>query len=298
MLPALHVAAKSVLQHFTGIPRFSVLSDELGSADIDHLHKTLFDTGKEYGLNLLKVDTMPLKDFPDLEGKRSTYLRLMIPDLISDDWCLYLDSDILCRIDVSMLGKLELAGRALALAPETPMHESPDRKLIAELGTNATGFYYNAGVCLMDCALWRDENLTRKCFDYIAKKKPNYHDQSAINFICHKRIAPLGEKFNFHTNVRANWPLLRKPNSGSGCLLHFVDYPKPWSAMGRWVHPLGQQWWGEYRKTAHFQKNCHKPAPMRWDAKTRLGYRKALKDKMLFSLYARGVFLPKGVPRS
>ena len=296
MLPALHVAAKSVLQHFTGIPRFSVLSDELGSADIDHLHKTLFDTGKEYGLNLLKVDARPLKDFPGLQGKRSTYFRLMIPDLISNDWCLYLDSDILCRIDVSQLAKLELGGRALALAPETPMRLSPDKKLIAELGANSTGFYYNAGVCVMDCARWRNENLARKCLDYIAQKKPNYHDQSALNFICHQQIAPLQPQFNLPTNVRSNWPILRKPNRGAGCLLHFVDYPKPWSAIGRWVHPSGEQWWGEYRKTAHFRENCYKSAPIRWDSKTRLGYRKALKDKLLFSLYERGVLLPKGVP--
>lgn len=35
MLAALHVADKSVVQNFTGIPRLLVLSDELGSADID-----------------------------------------------------------------------------------------------------------------------------------------------------------------------------------------------------------------------------------------------------------------------
>jgi hypothetical protein len=68
--------------------------------------------------------------------------------------------------------------------------------------------------------------------------------------------------------------------------------------MGRWVHPFGQQWWKEYRKTAHFRKKLHKPAPVRWNEITRLGYRKALKEKMLFSLYERSVFLPKGVPRS
>lgn len=298
MLAALHVAAKSVLECFTGIPRFSVLSDELGSADIDYLHKTLFDTGKEYELNLLQVDARPLKDFPDLEGKRSTYFRLLIPDFIPAERCLYLDCDILCYTDISQLGKLDLGFAAVALASEAPIQQSLDKKLVADLGLEATGFYYNAGVCLMDCAMWRKEKLGRQCLDYIAKNRPDYHDQTALNFVLHKKITPLPSSFNRYTNVRANWPLLCKPNSGSGCLLHFVDYPKPWSAMGRWVHPFGQQWWGEYRKTAHFYKNRHKPVPMRWDSKTRLGYHKALKDKLLFSLYERGVFLPKGIPAS
>jgi hypothetical protein len=66
--------------------------------------------------------------------------------------------------------------------------------------------------------------------------------------------------------------------------------------MGRWVHPFGKMWWDEYRKTAHFQKQRHKPPPVRWDSRSLVGYRKALKDKLLFSLYDIGLFLPKGVP--
>jgi lipopolysaccharide biosynthesis glycosyltransferase len=296
MLAALHVAAKSALEHFNGEPSFTVLSDDLGDAEMALLHKTLATIGKKFQLNLLHVDSKTFQDFPSLAGRYSTYFRLLIPDLIPNDRCLYLDCDILCYTDVSHLGKWDLRGLAVGLAPEAPIHQSLDKKLFVDLGPDAHGSYYNAGVCLIDSAKWRNENLAHKCFDYIAKNRPDFHDQSALNYCFHGEIAPLPLKFNFHTNVRANWPLLRKPKCGEGCLLHFVDYPKPWSALGRWVHPFGSQWWGEYRKTAHFQKNRHKPSPMRRDAKTRLGYRKAFKDKILFSLYNRGLFLPKGVP--
>jgi lipopolysaccharide biosynthesis glycosyltransferase len=296
MLAALHVSAKSVLDHFQGEPSFTVLSDELGEDDMGLLHKTLAATGKNFQLNLLRVDSKPFQDFPSLAGRHSTYFRLLIPDLIAENRCLYLDCDILCCTDVSPLGKWDLGGRALGLAPEAPIRQSIDRKLVAHLGPDASGFYYNAGVCVMDCARWRKENLARKCLDYIATNRPDYHDQSALNFIFHNEIAGLDISLNRHTNVRANWPHFRSPNAMSGQLLHFVDFPKPWSRFARWVHPLGKMWWHAYRQTAYSQTGAEVISVVKWSQKIQVGYKKAFKDRILFSLYCSGLILPKGVP--
>lgn len=296
MLAPLHVAARSVLTSHSGVPEFLILSTELEDADIDLLRDTLEKTGRKYSIRFLRIDPAPFLDFPKWGGNHATYFRLLIPELSDSERCLYLDCDIFCNADLAELGSFDLGGKALALSPEAPISKSADKMVTALLGDKADGFYHNAGVSLINCPLWRVNGFKARCFEFILKHKPQYCDQSALNYCFHGEILPLAANFNLHTNVRANWPLLRKPKGGSGCLLHFVDYPKPWSALGRWVHPFGSQWWGEYRKTAHFQKNRHKPAPMRWDARTRLGYRKALKDKILFSLYNRGLFLPKGVP--
>jgi lipopolysaccharide biosynthesis glycosyltransferase len=299
MLAALHVAAKSVLEHFQGVPSFTILSDELGEADIDLLRKTLQATGqKKFQLELRNVNSSAFRDFPSLAGRHSTYFRLLIPDICQEERCLYLDCDTLCCVDFSFLANFDLNGNSLALAPEAPIQFSLDRKLVDELGARASGLYYNAGVCVMDCDRWRRENLAKKCLDYVTQFQPDYHDQSAMNFVFHNKIASLPLKYNRHSNVRANWPFFRKFTLQCGQLIHFVDYPKPWSAGGRWVHPFGNIWWEEYRKTAHFKKNRLRPPAPRWDAKTRFGYRKALKDKILFTLYERGAILPKGVPRA
>lgn len=297
MLAALHVAAKSVLEHFNGEPAFTVISDDLGKDDMGLLNKTLAATGKKFELNWRHVDSKPFQDFPSLAGRHSTYFRLLIPDLISEDRCLYLDCDILCRCDVSPLGNLDLRGHALALAREAPIQKSLDQKIVAELGPDATGFYHNAGVCVLDCAKWREEKLAKKCLDYISKCSPDYHDQSALNFVFYNQISDLVVSFNSHTNVRTNWPSFKPPEYGAGQLLHFVDFPKPWSRVGRWIHPFGKIWWEEYRKTTHFQAVGKVVSATKWNAKTREGYKKALKDKLLFTLYCRGLLLPKGVPK-
>jgi lipopolysaccharide biosynthesis glycosyltransferase len=169
--------------------------------------------------------------------------------------------------------------------------------IVSLLGEKAKGFYHNAGVCLLDCDLWRSGDLKNKCFDFILQHRPQYCDQSALNYCFHGEIAPLPGHFNLHTNVRTNWPLLRRPACGAGCLLHLVDFPKPWSPFGQWIHPFGSQWWKEYQKTSHFNKNPHQASKLLWDKKTKIGYKKALKDKVLFSLYQSNLFVPKGVPR-
>jgi len=295
MLAALHVAAVSVLLHAGSKIDFLVLGDDLQEGDIDTLGQSLSELGKDFSLRFQKLDSKKFQDCPRLAGSLANYYRLFVPEFASSARCVYIDCDTLCRADIGELSAFDLKGNPIGMCAEAPLAGCQDIKLAARLGTKR-GSYFNSGVLVFDVLAWKQEKHADKCLDYSQKNQPEYHEQSALNEMFFGSISALPGKFNFLTNVRANWPLLRKPKCGEGCLLHFVDYPKPWSALGRWVHPFGSQWWGEYRKTAHFQNNRHKPVPMRWDARTRLGYRKALKDKILFSLYNRGLFLPKGVP--
>ena len=296
MLAALHVAAKSVLEHFQGEPSFTVLSDELGEPDMALLQKTLAATGKNFHLNLLRVDSQPFQDFPTLAGRHSTYFRLLIPDLIPDHRCLYLDSDIFCACDLSDLANFETGDYPVALVPEAPIEKSPDQLVFNRLGERARGDYFNAGVSIINCERWRDERIKKQCFEFIGNNQPKYWDQSALNFVLHGRIAELPKHFNRLSNVRSNWPLFRPPKDCSGQLVHFVDFPKPWSVLGRWVHPFGKLWWKFYTHTVHADMGLKAPGAIVWNARTQTGYKKCLKDKLLFSLYCSRLYLPKGVP--
>lgn len=296
ILAALHVAAQSVLAHFQGKPRFVILTDELDGADISQLAATLDVTGKEYSLEFKRIDGKSLRGFPKLAGGHSTYFRLLIPDLIPEERCLYLDADVICFCDLSGAFSVDLDGNPGALVPEAPIELCTDQKVFEMLGSKARGHYYNAGVFLMDCERWRSEDLKTACFEFIGDHQPDYHDQSALNYVLHGRISQLPSHYNRMSNVRSNWPLFRPPQSCRGQLVHFVDFPKPWSLFGRRVHPLGQLWWESYQRTAHASSGAAKPRSLEWSARAKVGYKKALKDKLLFSLYCRGKFLPKHVP--
>jgi lipopolysaccharide biosynthesis glycosyltransferase len=295
ILAALHVAAKSVLQSFNGKPEFVVITDQLESSEFELLGETLDATSKDYSLDFRRIDSKLFEKFPQLAGRHSTYFRLLIPDVIQDSRCLYLDSDIYCLCDLSALFKFDLSGLPLALVPEAPIEKSPDRLVFEMLGAKAKGHYFNAGVSLINLECWNKENLKELCFEFISENQPAYWDQSALNYVLHGRIAELPRHFNRMSNVRSNWHLFRSPKKCIGHIIHFVDFPKPWSFLGRWVHPMGNLWWKSYKKTAHFKKKQPRPFGFEWSSRGKLGYQKSIKDKILFSLYSMRLFLPKGV---
>ena len=295
MFPALHVAAMQVLKYITGKPEFSILSEDLTDSDLVLLRKTLDSVGKPFGLSLIPVSSKPFADFPRLTGSLAAYFRLLIPDLIQAEKCLYLDCDTFCQVDLAPLFNWDLGSCTVGMCSESPIHGNADVRVAEELGSRAAGHYYNSGVMLFANLLWKTEQFTHQCMEYVSRQQPDYHEQSAINFVLQGQIARLPDKYNFYTNVRANWPDLKFPVNGLGQFLHFVDFPKPWSRFGRWVHPFGKLWWQAYLKTAHSQVGFKVISTVKWNAKTREGYKKALKDKILFYLYEKNLIIPKGV---
>ena len=295
MLPALHVAAMQVLKYITGKPEFSILSEDLADSDLALLRRTLDSVGKPFGLALIQVSSKPFANFPRLTGSLAAYFRLLIPDLIEAEKCLYLDCDTFCQVDLAPLFDLDLGPCPVGMCAESSINGNADLRVARELGSRASGHYFNSGVMLLANPLWKKEQIAHLCLEYVSKQKPDYHEQSAINFVLHGRIAVLPTNYNCYTNVRANWPGLKFPMNGLGQFLHFVDFPKPWSRFGGWVHPFGKLWWQAYRQTAHSQTGNKVISFMKWNAKTREGYKKSQKDKILFYLYEKNLIIPKGV---
>lgn len=285
VLAGLHVAAKSVLTHLdshAGHPVFWVYSGEIDDADISLLDKTLVSTGRPFTLRKRDVDVKPLQAFPRLTGSLAAYYRLLVPDQIDADRYLYLDVDTLCCADLSSLFQHLLDDHPLALCSESPMATSADISVIKMLGSQTTGDYYNSGVMLVDRNRWLEKDVTARCLDFLSRYRADYWDQSAINFVMHGDIATLPAQFNCYSNVRANWPALKPPMSGNGRLIHFVDYPKPWSRYGRWVHPLGGDWWSAYRETAHYEVGPRPDLEMPLKAEQWQGYKKAIMIEFYF----------------
>jgi lipopolysaccharide biosynthesis glycosyltransferase len=299
VLAGLHVAAKSVLEHLSRQvlrPVFWIFSDDIDVMDLALLQATLESTGRSFTLHLRSVNAGLCHSFPRLSGSLATYYRLLVPEQIDADRYLYLDVDTLCRADLLAILEHELVGHPVALCAEGPMASCADKSVVEFLGTAAIGNYFNAGVMLVDRNSWRQKEITTRCLDHLAKHRADYWDQSALNCVLHGDIAALGARFNCFTNVRANWPALKVSVGGKGRLLHFTDYPKPWSRHGKWVHPFGREWWNAYRNTAHYRVGPRPDLEVKLSAKQWPGYKKAIKDQALFSAYSLGWICPKGVP--
>jgi lipopolysaccharide biosynthesis glycosyltransferase len=303
VLPGLHVAMYSLLAHIgasVSETRFFLFSDDLTDADFELLRQTLSAAGKKLTLERRRVDAKYFAGFPPLNGSCAAYYRLVVPQTLDVERFLYLDADTLCDVDVSALNTLDLGGAPAAFVPEAALAGAADRVVAEQLGNSTTEPYYNSGVMLVDVPAWRWQRVTERAMEYLAKHHPNFWDQSALNVVLHGSAVTLNERFNCIANMRKHWPALRLPAGKTGRLVHFVDYPKPWDWLGEFVHPQYQLWRSVLDKTAlrHF-RSWH-ATPSRKLPKTRkawIGYKKAIKDRLLFGGYSRGWLKKvKGIP--
>jgi UDP-glucose:(glucosyl)LPS alpha-1,3-glucosyltransferase len=294
VLPGLHVAAYSLLDRIgpaVAETRFVVFSDALDEADMALLRQTLASLAKPFTLELWRVEASAFAGFPLLNGSWATYYRLAVPQILEVERFLYVDADTLCDMDVSELNTLDMGTAPAGLVPEAPLAGAADRVVAEQLGNSPVEPYFNAGIILVNVGEWRRQKITERAMEYLAEFHPNYWDQSALNVVLHRSAIPLDERYNSIANMRKNWPFLKQPCGKIGRLVHFLDYPKPWDFLGEFISPQYRLWRSVLNQTAMKDFRSWHSTPARKFPKTRkawVGYKKAIKDRLLFAGYARG----------
>jgi len=303
VLPGLHVAVYSLLERISPAvsqTRFFVFSDELDESDLALLRKTLASLNEPFTLELRRVDASLFTGFPPLYGSWATYYRLAVPQVLDAERFLYVDADTLCDVDVSGLNTLDLGQAPAGLVSEAPLAGAVDRFVAGQLGNSPTEPYFNCGIILVNVVEWRRQRVTERAMEYIATHHPPFHDQSALNWVLHGSAMTLDARFNCIANMRKNWPAVRRHYGRIGKLVHFLEFPKPWDFLGEFVHPQYGLWRAVLDKTAMKHFRSWHATPSRKFPKTRkawTGYKKALKDRLLFAGYSRGwLKRVKGVP--
>jgi lipopolysaccharide biosynthesis glycosyltransferase len=303
VLPGLHVAAYSLLDRIhpaAGDTYFSIFSDALHESDMVLLRRTLTTIGKPFALELRRLDPLSFVGFPTLNSSLATYYRLFAAQIMEVDRFLYVDADTLCDVDVSELQSFDMKSAPVAWVPEAPLSRAIDRNVAEQLGSHETGSYFNAGVMLVNVSEWRRQKVTENAMEYIARYRPAFWDQSALNCVLYQKAQVLDDKFNCMSNMRKNWPVLKQPYGNIGRFVHFLDYPKPWDCGAEMVHPQYRLWRTVLSRTAMKDFRSWHRTPARKFPRTSKawsGYKKALKDRLLFAGYAKGwLRCIKGVP--
>ena len=303
VLSGLHVAAYSLLAQLRdrlAKTRIHVFSDELDANDAALLEKTLVGANRPFQLGLHRLDPVSFKAFSPLNRSWTTYYRLLVPENLHVDRYLYVDVDSVCDVDISEVEDLKMNRAAVAWAPEAPLSRAVDRQTAEKLGKSQSDHYFNAGVMLINVPEWRRQRVSERAMEYIISDRPEFHDQAALNYVLHGTAMTLHPKFNCIANMRKNWPALKKPYGQIGRLVHFVDYPKPWDLGAEFLHPQYHLWQSVVDQTALAGfRSWHNTQARKWPQtrKAWLGYKKALKDRLLFAGYSRGWLKQvKGVP--
>jgi lipopolysaccharide biosynthesis glycosyltransferase len=304
VLPGLHVAAYSVVanhQDSNSLIFVHIFSDDLTPDDVVLLNETLHGTGRKYLLEMHAIATRDFSKFPSMSGSWGAYFRLLVPQMLPVERIIYLDVDTVCHLDVHDFMGLDLGNHPAGFVAEATIGHTADTLLNELLPNNHLKPCLNSGVMVVNRKLWMEKRVTEKCMDFLHSKPVLYHDQSALNYVLSDDWQLLDTRLNFICNWRKNWPFLRDETQLKGKLIHFLDNPKPWDFLGEWVHPQYQLWRSVLVKTAMKSFRSWHSTPSRKLPKTRdawTGYKKAMKDRLLFTGYSRGwLKRVKGIPQ-
>lgn len=172
----------------------------------------------------------------------ATYYRILIPSLFGEDVtkAIYLDCDIIVCADIIDFWIQDIRSFALGAIR---FYEFNGQAL---LGIPREASYFNAGVLLMNLEKWRENNISSKVLDFIAKYPERLisWDQDALNGVLYNDWVEIDMKWNLRSQlfeydyIKAGLPseeefneLKRNPS-----IVHFTTASKPWHYLNN--HPF------------------------------------------------------------
>lgn len=153
-----------------------------------------------------EIPSSKFGQYSNLSGRFTigTLFRLMIPDVLPESIhrLIYLDADILVKMDIQELWEFDLHGNVLAARRDV----REERWLCDVLGAVSHEEYFNAGVLLLDLdEIRRNYRLLDQCLQFFqAYPDCQYADQDAMNTIFQGRVSWLPERCNCFTKVYRN----------------------------------------------------------------------------------------------
>ena len=162
-----------------------------------------------------------------------TFARYFIPDFVTEDKVLYLDSDLIVTDDLTDLFELDLGENYLAAARSC----------------FGAGLGFNAGLLLIDNKKWKSENIRQQLIELTEKEHENVKegDQSILNMLFKDQYSLLEDKYNFQIGFDAGAAeknhafIFEIPLTPLPKILHYISPDKPWKQFS--VGRLREEWW-------------------------------------------------------
>lgn len=274
----------SVLKATKARVRFYLLSDgALSKASLDklsYIESTYPNASISHSCHsLARFVSLPTQGE---NNSHITYLRLLLDSILpqSVSKCVYLDCDVLVCADIAGLFSYELHGALLGAVRDLAFNDA------SSACRNHLGFYFNAGVLLLDMEKWRESKASERLFHLIATRPEitqGFHDQNLLNECFCDEVCELPFGWNViaappHTlrfiqaeSTKEAQSMLSRHSRAtydsaleSPYIVHFAAQPKPWGRVCyikqthstleliEYANPHTKQWWEVARKSPFF----------------------------------------------
>lgn len=184
---------------------------------------------------LYQFDTKDYSDFP-ISGHINlvSYFRLFLTDILplTIDRVVYLDCDLVIEDDISILYDYALNGQ-----PIGAVVDPYNNNLHARLGVSPSHRYFNAGVLVIDIALWRELSIKHKFVEYVKRNAINlrFHDQDVLNATFANNVSYLPYQWNFQAKTKSKDLIFigleykcDNTDFSNPSIIHYTTNLKPW----------------------------------------------------------------------
>ena len=198
---------------------------------------------------------------------KETFYRILLPMLIPNyKKILYIDVDIIILSDIFQLYKTDLGINTIGACRDAMMNgwikadNTMKNHLIYELEVKNVKDYFQAGVMLIDCNKFREDNCEEKLITLVKTTNMETADQCILNKYFYKKVSLLDLSWNYEnectTHKRTKWVnlmdqdirLLYLEARKNPRIIHFVGPEKPWFYK---EEDFAELWW-KYAQNSPF----------------------------------------------
>lgn len=189
---------------------------------------------------------------------RPTYFRLLLPDLLEEDKCIYLDTDTIVLLDLARMYNIDMGDCYVAGVRHPGVVVPCSHEFCKNIGIPSADQYINAGVLLMNLEKLRHDGMVKKFLELISWNMP-MQDQDIINNACYGKILRIPFKYNVLTklsdvcsvdykNTYSETELREAWNRPA--IIHYADLNKPWNSGGC---AFADYWWKYFWKSPAYK---------------------------------------------
>jgi lipopolysaccharide biosynthesis glycosyltransferase len=162
----------------------------------------------------------------------ATYYRFLIPELVPEAKCLYVDADAVVQGDLCELWREPLRGHHLLSVQEGTVTDPVPIAGLDEWGIPMDHPRLSAGVLALDLDRWRVDDPVPELLRYLKQygHKVHFWDQDAMNVVLARRWGTMDGKWDVHFDCSREVEdsareLVRVKDAA---IVHYASATKPW----------------------------------------------------------------------
>lgn len=207
---------------------------------------------RDFDIEFIRMRTEDFIGWPIPQQSKfneTNYFRIMIPKLLPlTEKTIYLDSDTIVITSLKGLYDIDIDGYYIAAAETQTYKQNKNR-----IGIPGKYTYINSGVMLINCKLWRENEVEKQLIDYIRTSpldKLLNVDQDAINSVLYKSIKLIDQRWNAETRTDLMPSDEYRKVMMDPYIIHYCSGDKPWN-------PNTKQNTKEYKKYLYISESVN-----------------------------------------